>query len=169
MKGGDPAEGNPIGADDTLGTVYFDRLFRWAFRPCSRRRTWWLPESIASESRTSPGSYEGWCRKAEARINWANMRLRLQRGARLQPRAGRLDYAGRERITDLRRPQASGAHFRCGQGQDRRNSRSVDKSFQVSAQGGRIEVLRAKLGDARTGRAELVSSGRDQAGAILGN
>ena len=44
------------------------------------------------------------------------------------------------------------------------------KSFQVTAQGGRIEVLRAKLGDGKKlAAAELLSSGAIKAGAILGN
>jgi len=45
-----------------------------------------------------------------------------------------------------------------------------DRSFQVSAQGGRIEVLRAKLADGKKlTAAELLSSGAIKAGAILGN
>ena len=43
------------------------------------------------------------------------------------------------------------------------------ESFQVSAQGGRIEVLRAKLGDGKKVAArELLSSGAIKSGAILG-
>jgi methionyl-tRNA formyltransferase len=45
----------------------------------------------------------------------------------------------------------------------------TDKSFQVSAQGGRIEVLRAKLGEGKKVAAgELAASGQIKAGAILG-
>ena len=45
----------------------------------------------------------------------------------------------------------------------------TDKSFQVSAQGGRIEVLRAKLGDGKKLAAvELLAAGAIKAGAILG-
>jgi methionyl-tRNA formyltransferase len=46
---------------------------------------------------------------------------------------------------------------------------ATDKSFQVTAQGGRIEVLRAKLGDGKkVAAAELVSAGAIKAGAVLG-
>jgi methionyl-tRNA formyltransferase len=45
----------------------------------------------------------------------------------------------------------------------------TDKSFQVSAQGGRIEVLRAKLGDGKkVAAAELLAAGSVKPGAILG-
>jgi methionyl-tRNA formyltransferase len=45
----------------------------------------------------------------------------------------------------------------------------TDKSFQVTAQGGRIEVLRAKLGDGKkVASAELLSSGQIKPGAVLG-
>jgi methionyl-tRNA formyltransferase len=44
-----------------------------------------------------------------------------------------------------------------------------DKSFQVTAQGGRIEVLRAKLGDGKKVTAgELVSGNQIKNGSILG-
>ena len=45
-----------------------------------------------------------------------------------------------------------------------------DRSFQVSAQGGRVEVLRAKLGDGKkVASAELLSAGSIRAGMLLGN
>jgi methionyl-tRNA formyltransferase len=44
-----------------------------------------------------------------------------------------------------------------------------DKSFQVTAQGGRIEVLRAKLCEGKkVAAAELIASGAIKAGAMLG-
>ena len=45
----------------------------------------------------------------------------------------------------------------------------TDRSFQVSAQGGRIEVLRAKLGEGKkVAAAELLSTGAIKAGMLLG-
>ena len=42
-------------------------------------------------------------------------------------------------------------------------------SFQVTAQGGRIEVLRAKLGDGKkSDAADLIASGAIRSGQILG-
>src|ERR1700734_3526371 len=61
----------PIGPDDTLGSVYFDRLFPMgidalkeaADLAASGRAT----ETLQDESHAS---YEGWCRDPEAAINW---------------------------------------------------------------------------------------------------
>src|SRR5207302_1143693 len=63
----------PIGADDTLGTVYFDRLFPMGVQAMLEAADLVVAgkhrERVQDESHAS---YEGWCRKAEARINWAN-------------------------------------------------------------------------------------------------
>ena len=60
-----------IGADDTLGTVYFGRLFPLGVEAMleaadlvvAGRHT----ETVQDED---AASYEGWCKDAEARINW---------------------------------------------------------------------------------------------------
>jgi methionyl-tRNA formyltransferase len=45
----------------------------------------------------------------------------------------------------------------------------TDKSFQVTGQGGRIEVLRAKLGDGKkVASGELLAAGSIRAGMVLG-
>jgi methionyl-tRNA formyltransferase len=45
----------------------------------------------------------------------------------------------------------------------------TDRSFQVTAQGGRIEVQRAKLGDGKkVAAADLLAAGAIKAGQILG-
>ena len=46
---------------------------------------------------------------------------------------------------------------------------ATEKSFQVTAQGGRIEVLRAKLADGKKVAAgELLAAGQIKPGALLG-
>src|SRR5580698_6989850 len=63
----------PIGPDDTLGSVYFDRLFPMGIEALQEaadlvaggRAT----ETVQDESQAS---YEGWCRDPEAQINWHN-------------------------------------------------------------------------------------------------
>jgi methionyl-tRNA formyltransferase len=62
-----------IGPDDTLGSVYFDRIFPTGVKALLEaadavvggRAT----ETVQDESQAT---YEGWCRDAESRINWAN-------------------------------------------------------------------------------------------------
>ncbi len=61
----------PIGVDDTLGTVYFDRLFKMGVDAMLEAADLVVAgkhkEVVQDESKAS---YEGWCRHAEARIHW---------------------------------------------------------------------------------------------------
>src|SRR3990172_1788030 len=62
-----------IGPDDTLGTVYFDRLFKMGVEAILEAADLVVAgrhkEVIQDENQAS---YEGWCRHAEARIHWHN-------------------------------------------------------------------------------------------------
>ena len=162
----------PIGADDTLGTVYFERLFPMGVQAmleaadlvaAGKHR-----ERVQDESQAS---YEGWCRRAEARINWANhvdFVYNLVRGCNPAPGAWTTLEGKELQIFDARKHPVR--TFGAVKGKIGEIVELSDKSFQVSAQGGRIEVLRAKLGDGKKlAAAELLSSGAIKAGAILGN
>jgi methionyl-tRNA formyltransferase len=62
-----------IGPDDTLGSVYFDRIF-----PLGIKALLEAADAVIAGGARETGqdeaqaSYEGWCREAESRINWAN-------------------------------------------------------------------------------------------------
>src|SRR4249920_3119260 len=62
-----------ISPDDTLGTVYFDRLFPMGVKAMLEAADLVVAgkhrEVVQDESQAT---YEGWCRKAEAKLNWAN-------------------------------------------------------------------------------------------------
>src|SRR5437016_7161423 len=62
----------PIGADDTLGSVYFDRLFPMGVQAMLEAADLVLAgkhtETVQDESQAN---YEGWCRSAEVQIDWA--------------------------------------------------------------------------------------------------
>ncbi len=61
----------PIGPDDTLGSVYFDRLFPMGIAALQEAADLVARGAAAgSVQDESQASYEGWCREAEARINW---------------------------------------------------------------------------------------------------
>jgi len=162
----------PIGADDTLGTVYFDRLFPMGVQAMLEAADLVVAgkhrERVQDESQAS---YEGWCRKAEARINWANHAdfvYNVVRGCNPAPGAWTTLEGKELQIFDARKHPVR--TFGAVKGKIGEIVEVSDKSFQVSAQGGRIEVLRAKLGDGKKlAAAELVSSGAIKAGAILGN
>ena len=162
----------PIGADDTLGTVYFDRLFPMGVQAMLEAADLVVAgkhrERVQDESQAS---YEGWCRKAEARINWANHAdfvYNAVRGCNPAPGAWTTLEGKELQIFDARKHPVR--TFGAVKGKIGEIVEVSDKSFQVSAQGGRIEVLRAKLGDGKKlAAAELISSGAIKAGAILGN
>jgi methionyl-tRNA formyltransferase len=62
-----------IGPEDTLGGVYFDRIFPLGVKALLEA----ADAVIAGRAREivqdeAQATYEGWCREAESRINWAN-------------------------------------------------------------------------------------------------
>src|SRR3954453_17768390 len=62
----------PIGEDDTLGSIYFNRLFPMGVEAMIEAADLVVAgehsEIVQDESQAS---YEGWCRTAEAKIDWA--------------------------------------------------------------------------------------------------
>lgn len=161
----------PIGPDDTLGTVYFDRLF-----PMGVKAMLEAADLVAANRHKqvvqdeSQASYEGWCRRAEARINWANhvdFVYNTIRGCNPAPGAWTTIDGKELQLFDARKHLVR--TFGAVKGKIGEVVEVSDKSFQVSAQGGRIEVLRAKLGEGKkVSAAELLASGQIKAGAILG-
>jgi methionyl-tRNA formyltransferase len=160
-----------IGPDDTLGTVYFDRLFPMGVKAMLEAADMVAAgkhrEQVQDEAQAS---YEGWCRKAEARLNWANhvdFVYNTIRGCNPAPGAWTTLEGKELQIFDARKHLVrtfGGVKGKIGEVVE-----ATDKSFQVTAQGGRIEVLRAKLGDGKKVAAgELLASGQVKAGALLG-
>jgi methionyl-tRNA formyltransferase len=162
----------PIGPDDTLGTVYFDRLFPMGVKAMLEAADLVISgkhrEVVQDESQAT---YEGWCRKAEARINWANhvdFVYNTIRGCNPAPGAWTTLEGKELQLFDARKHPVR--TFGAVKGKLGEVVEVTDKSFQVSAQGGRIEVLRAKLGEGKKVTAgELLSSGQIRAGATLGS
>jgi methionyl-tRNA formyltransferase len=161
----------PVGPDDTLGTVYFDRLFPMGVKAMLEAADLVVAgkhKEVAQDE--SQATYEGWCRKAEARINWANhvdFIYNTIRGCNPAPGAWTTLDGKELQLFDARKIPVR--TFGAVKGKIAEVVEATDKSFQVSAQGGRIEVLRAKLGDGKKVTAgELLSSGQIKAGATLG-
>ncbi|HMA89146.1 MAG TPA: methionyl-tRNA formyltransferase [Burkholderiales bacterium] len=160
-----------IGPDDTLGTVYFDRLFPLGIAAMVEAADLVVAgkhrETAQDESRAT---YEGWFRRAEAKISWANhvdFVYNLIRASNPAPGAW-TTFEGKDlQIYDCRKHPVR--TFGAVKGKIGEVVELSDKSFQVTAQGGRIEVLRAKLGDGKkVSAAELVASGAVKSGMMLG-
>src|SRR5215210_7902028 len=131
----------PIGPDDTLGTVYFDRLFPMGVKAmleaadlvaAGKQREVVQDESLAT--------YEGWCRKAEARISWSNhvdFIYNTIRGRNPAPGAWTTVEGKELQIFDARKIAVR--TFGAVKGKIGEVVEVGDKSFQVTAQGGRVE------------------------------
>jgi methionyl-tRNA formyltransferase len=161
----------PIGPDDTLGSVYFDRLFPMGVQAMLEAADLVVGgthrETVQDESRAT---YEGWCRKAEAHINWANHAdfvYDLIRGCNPAPGAWTTLAGSELQVFDARKIPVR--TFGAVRGKIGEVVEVNGSSFQVTAQGGRIEVLRAKLGDGKkSDAADLIASGAIRAGQVLG-
>ena len=161
-----------ISADDTLGTVYFDRLFPMGVKAMLEAADLVVAnkhkEVVQDESKAT---YEGWCRKAEAKINWSNhvdFVYNLIRGCNPAPGAWTTLDGKELQIFDARKHPVR--TFGAVKGKIGEVVEVTEKSFQVTAQGGRVEVLRAKLGDGKkVAAAELLAAGNIKAGALLGS
>ena len=161
----------PIGPDDTLGQVYFERLFPMGVQAMLEA----ADLVVAGGHRETPqdearASYEGWCRKAEARIHWANhvdFIYNTIRGCNPAPGAWSTLGDTELQIFDARKHTVR--TFGAVKGKIGEVVEVSERSFQVSAQGGRIEVLRAKLGEGKKlAASELISAGAIKAGMQLG-
>jgi len=161
----------PLSADDTLGTVYFDRLFPMGVEAMLEAADLVMAgkhREIAQDE--SQASYEGWCRKAEARISWSThveFTYNLIRGCNPAPGAWTTLEGKELQIFDAKKHLVR--TFGAVRGKLGEVVEVSDRSFQVTAQGGRIEVVRAKLADGKkVAAAELLSAGSIKAGMILG-
>ena len=136
----------PVGPDDTLGTVYFERLFPMGVKAMLEAAELVMAgkhrEVVQDESQAT---YEGWCRAAEAKINWANhvdFIYNTIRGCNPAPGAWTTLNGKSVQIFDAKKHPVR--TFGAVKGQIGEVTDLSDKSFFVTAQGGRIEVLRAK-------------------------
>ena len=160
-----------IGPDDTLGSVYFDRLFPMGVAAMLEAADLVLAgkqrELVQDESFAS---YEGWCREAEARIQWASHAdfiYNLIRGCNPAPGAWTTLNGVKLQVFDAKKHPVR--TFGAVKGKIGEVSEVGAQSFSVTAQGGRIEILKAKFGDGKKlSGAEAATSAGIQAGTLLG-
>jgi len=162
----------PIGPDDTLGSVYFDRLFPMGVQAlleaadlvAAGRHT----ETVQDENQAS---YEGWFRAAEARINWANhvdFVYNTIRASNPAPGAWTTVNGRKIQLFDARKHPFR--TFGAVKGRVGEVSEITATSFFVTAQGGRIEVLKAKGEETKKlGAAELAAAIGLTVGTVLGD
>jgi methionyl-tRNA formyltransferase len=161
----------PLGPDDTLGSVYFDRLF-----PMGVAAMLEAADLVVNGKHTetaqdeSHASYEGWCRTAEAKIDWAKPIehvYNLIRGCNPAPGAWTTLNGKKLQIFDARKVVFR--RFADVSGKVGEVSAVTPQSFHITAQGGSVEVLKAKLDDGKkVSGGELAQAAGIQKGAALG-
>ncbi len=141
----------PIGPDDTLGSVYFDRLFPMGVAAmleaadlvvAGRHKEIVQDESVAT--------YEGWFRAGESRINWNNhvdFIYDLIRGCNPAPGAWTTLLGKKVQIFDSRKHMFR--TFGAVKGKIGEVSEIGPDSFRITAQGGQIEVFKIKHEDGK--------------------
>ncbi|MBI4192317.1 MAG: methionyl-tRNA formyltransferase [Betaproteobacteria bacterium] len=162
----------PIGPDDTLGTVYFDHLFPLGVQAMLEAADLVVKgkhkETAQDESQAS---YEGWCRAGEARIDWAkpiDHVYNLIRGCNPAPGAWTTLNGKKLQIFDARK--AIFRRFADVPGKIGEVTDVTAQSFKITAQGGSIEVLKAKFEDGKkVSGGELAQAGGIKAGSMLGS
>jgi methionyl-tRNA formyltransferase len=141
-----------IGPDDTLGTVYFDKIFPLGVAALIEAAEAVAAGTARETAQDEAGaSYEGWVRAAEARIDWAKHIDRvydLVRGCNPAPGAWTEWQGKRLYIFDAKKRIARTfddvRSLKPGQVAD-----AGSASLTVHAQGGFLEVLRCRIDDGK--------------------
>ena len=161
-----------IGPDDTLGDVYFNHLFpkgveamlEAADQVLAGRHT----EAVQDEGQAS---YEGWCRDAEAKLSFANhvdFVYNTIRGCNPAPGAWTTLNGQKVQVFDAKKHVFR--RFADVSGKIGEVSAVTETSFRVTAQGGAIEVLRARGADGKkVSGGDFAKANGLAAGTILGN
>jgi methionyl-tRNA formyltransferase len=160
-----------IGPDDTLGSVYFDRLFPMGIQALQEAADLVVSgAAIEIAQDESQASYEGWCRTAEAAINWHNhvdLLYNLIRGCNPAPGAWTTYNGKKLQVFDARKHPAR--TFSQVKGKIGAVTAIEGQSVFVAAQGGQIELLRARYDTGKKlAASEVCSEAGIAVGAMLG-
>ena len=157
-----------IGPDDTLGSVYFDRIFPLGVKALLEA----ADAVVAGRAREvvqdeAKATYEGWCRAAESQINWANHADKiydLVRGC--NPAPGAWTKWGEKKLYLFEAKKIPVHVFATVKGFKPGQVMKVEGgSFTVCAHGGLIEVQRCRVDD---GKKIAGAEAGIEAGTILG-
>lgn len=161
-----------IGPDDTLGGVYFGRLFPMGVAAMLEAAELVIKGNVPGTTQDeSLATYEGWCRGPESRVNWHNhvdMVYNLIRGCDPVPGAWTTLNGKKLQLFDARKHPLR--RFSPGTGEVGAICAIGDQSLRINAQGGQIEVSRLKHGDGeKIPAAQLCAELGLTTGTLLGN
>jgi methionyl-tRNA formyltransferase len=160
-----------ISENDTLGTVYFDRLFPMGVQAMLEAADLVVAgkhkEVVQDESQAS---YEGWFRAAEAKINWANhvdFVHNIIRGS--DPAPGAWTTINGKKLQLFGSKKHPVRTFGAVKGKIG-ESTEIGDTMRITAQGGQIEVSKVKAEDTKKiSPAEWAKNAGVAAGTILGS
>lgn len=140
-----------IGPDETLGDVYFNKLFPLGVSALLEAADWVISgghQELPQDE--THASYEGWFHADESKINWANhvdQIYNLIRACNPAPGAWTLLGGKKVSVFDSRKHLARTYGEVLGKPGDIANI--TDTSIFINAQGGQIEVLKLKAEDGK--------------------
>ena len=161
----------PISENDTLGTVYFDRLFPMGVAAMLEAADLVVAgkhtETVQDESKAT---YEGWFRANESKINWHNhvdVVHNLIRGC--DPAPGAWTTLGGKKVQLFGSRKHPVRTFGAVKGKPGEVVSIADSMF-INAQGGQIEVTKLKHEDGKkVSAAEFAAACGVTPGALLGS
>lgn len=154
-----------IGPDDTLGSIYFDKLYPLGvdamLESIELVRDGNAPREVQDPD---AGSYEGWCRKEDVQIDWSKGTAEIYnliRGANPQPGAWTTFNGSEVKIFDSRMADGNG---------EPGNVLSIDDSGAVVATAdGAIRIMKLRAGAGKIPALEYASSAGLEAGSKMGS
>jgi methionyl-tRNA formyltransferase len=141
----------PISENDTLGTVYFDRLFPMGVQAMLEAADLVVAgkhrEVVQDEGQAT---YEGWFRANEAKVNWANhvdFVHDIIRGS--DPAPGAWTTLNGKKLQLFGSKKHPVRTFGAVKGKIGEVTEITDTSMRITAQGGQIEVSKVKAEDTK--------------------
>jgi methionyl-tRNA formyltransferase len=162
----------PISENDTLGTVYFDRLFPMGVQAMLEAADLVVAgkhrEVVQDESKAS---YEGWCRANEARVHWHNHVDFIHDTIRgCDPAPGAWTTIGGRKLQLFGSKKHLVRTFGAVKGKIGEITEVGAESIRITAQGGQVEVSKVKPEEGKkVSAAQWARDAGVAAGTILGS
>jgi len=155
----------PTGPDDTLGSIYFDKLFPMGvdamLESVDLVRDGKAPKIVQDESKKT---YESWCRKKDVEIDWSKPVAEIHnliRGADPAPGAWTLINGAEVKLFDSRLTGETG-------GAPGEIVSITDDGMVIAAQGGQIRIARARGDGGKVAAGEFAAAAGVSAGMKCG-
>ncbi len=162
----------PVAENDTLGSVYFDRLFPMGVQAMLEAADLVVAgkhKEVAQDE--SKASYEGWCRANEAKVNWHNHVDFIHNTIRgCDPAPGAWTTAGGKKLQLFGSKKHLARTFGAVKGKIGEVTDISAESMRITAQGGQIEIAKVKPEEGKkASAAEWAKGANIAAGTILGS